>query len=46
MKSATRFSKASGSDRRRVEDLIHRRGRYSPKAIVRREGRRRKGGSE
>jgi hypothetical protein len=44
MKSYTRFSQASGSDRRRVEDLLHRRGRYSPKAVIRRAIRRGKGG--
>ena len=31
MKSALRFSKASGSTKRRVEEIYHQRGRYSPR---------------
>lgn len=37
MKSPNRFSKASGSDRRRVDDILLGRGRFSPKAIARRK---------
>lgn len=37
MKSHTRHSKASGSDRRRVEDMVSGRGRYSPSKLAKRE---------
>ena len=42
---ALRFSKASGSDRRRVDDIILERGRFSPKQVAKRQARtlRRKG---
>jgi len=46
MKSFTRFSKASGSDRARINQIITGSGRYSPKQIAKRQARaaRRKGG--
>ena len=43
MKSALRWSRASGSTKRRVEDVVLGRGRYSPSAIARRAARRPKG---
>jgi len=40
MKSPTRHSKASGSDRRRVQDIVSGRGRYSPARLAKRAARR------
>jgi len=40
MKSAISTRHASGSDRRKVWEIIHRSGRYSRKTIARRETRR------
>lgn len=37
MKSFTRFSKASGSDKRRVADLANGSGRYSPRLTAKRK---------
>jgi len=46
MKSFIRKSAASASDRRKVDDIVFSRGRYSPKAVARREARRAKGRCE
>jgi hypothetical protein len=46
VKSKLRFSKASGSDRAKIEQIITRSGRYAPSKVARRQARLRKGHRE
>jgi hypothetical protein len=43
VKSPLRFSKASGSERQRIPDMIRGQRRFSPRAWARRAARRQKG---
>ena len=45
MKTSRRFSKASGSEQRKVFEIVNRCGRYSPKQIAKRQARSRRKGA-
>jgi hypothetical protein len=45
MKSALRFSKAKGNERRKVFEIVNFCGRYSPKQIAKRQARSRRKGA-